>query len=247
MQVTLYNSCLRHVDMHLPLRLGQGNLSRDAILLVISQASMANIQPKSSLVAVHMISAWVMTLFVLWVSLLIAACCSSFDADQGTQCVATSICVARSCMSKMHLHSPPVSAQMLWRYAKKSVALRIRYLITLPKGSDSNTVLVQDIPGVEFGTQAVRAKSVAPAFIANKVCRCPAADASCTSCMMLCGLDSTMVSEHRLTDTSAPLQIEAGIQKSTAAALKAAETAGNRTISLAGCAGMSASRSLCKT
>jgi hypothetical protein len=58
---------------------------------------------------------------------------------------------------------------MLWRYAKKSVALRIRYLITSPKGADSNTVLVQDIPGIGFGTQAERAKSVAPSFIANKV------------------------------------------------------------------------------
>ncbi len=61
--------------------------------------------------------------------------------------------------------------QMLWRHAKMSVALRIRYLVTLPKGTDSNTVLVQDIPGIEFGTQAMRAKSVAPKFIANKV-RC---------------------------------------------------------------------------
>ena len=58
---------------------------------------------------------------------------------------------------------------MLWRYAKKSVALRIRYLITSPKGADSNTVLVQDIPGIGFGTHAERAKSVAPKFVANKV------------------------------------------------------------------------------
>lgn len=58
---------------------------------------------------------------------------------------------------------------MLWRYAKKSVALRIRYLITSPKGADSNTVLVQDIPSIGFGTQAERATSIAPKFIANKV------------------------------------------------------------------------------
>lgn len=61
---------------------------------------------------------------------------------------------------------------MLWRYAKKSVALRIRYLITSPKGADSNTILVQDIPGVGFGTQAERAKSIAPKFIADKVFAC---------------------------------------------------------------------------
>jgi hypothetical protein len=58
---------------------------------------------------------------------------------------------------------------MLWRYAKKSVALRIRYLITSPKGADSNTVLVQDIPGIGFGTQADRTMSFAPKFITNKV------------------------------------------------------------------------------
>lgn len=64
---------------------------------------------------------------------------------------------------------PLIPLQWLWRYAKKSVALRIRYLITSPKGADSNSVLVQDIPGIGFGTQAERAKSVAPKFIANKV------------------------------------------------------------------------------
>jgi hypothetical protein len=43
----------------------------------LTQASMANIPPKSGLVAVHMISGWVMTLWVLWVrSLPHAACCS---------------------------------------------------------------------------------------------------------------------------------------------------------------------------
>ena len=72
-------------------------------------------------------------------------------------------------MPELAVSAAVVCLQMLWRYAKKSVALRIRYLITSPKGADSNTVLVQDIPGVGFGTQAERVKSVAPKFIANKV------------------------------------------------------------------------------
>lgn len=90
----------------------------------LDKASLANIPPKSTLLAVHLVSGWVMTLFTLW---------------------------------------------WLWRYAKKSVALRIRYLVTLPKGAESNTVLVEDIPGVTFGTKPHRITSFAPGFIARKV------------------------------------------------------------------------------
>ena len=60
--------------------------------------------------------------------------------------------------------------QLLWTYAKKSVALRVQYFLTQPKGGPSHSVLVQDIPGVPFGTQANRVESVAPKFIATKVC-----------------------------------------------------------------------------
>ena len=59
-------------------------------------------------------------------------------------------------------------SQLLWTYAKKSVALRVRYFTTLPKGVASHTALVQDIPGVPFGTQAQRVESVAPKAIASK-------------------------------------------------------------------------------
>ena len=58
--------------------------------------------------------------------------------------------------------------QLLWTYAKKSVALRVRYFTTLPKGVASHTALVQDIPGIPFGTQVQRAESLAPGFIAKK-------------------------------------------------------------------------------
>ena len=44
----------------------------------------------------------------------------------------------------------------------------MRYFTTLPKGVASHTALVQDIPGIPFGTQVQRAESVAPGFIANK-------------------------------------------------------------------------------
>ena len=45
----------------------------------------------------------------------------------------------------------------------------MRYFLTLPKGAESHTVLVQDIPGVPFGTQVQRVASLAPKFIADKV------------------------------------------------------------------------------
>jgi hypothetical protein len=47
----------------------------------------------------------------------------------------------------------------------------VRYFTTLPKGVASHTVLVQDIPGVPFGTQQQRVESVAPKFIASKARR----------------------------------------------------------------------------
>ena len=59
--------------------------------------------------------------------------------------------------------------QLLWSYAKKSVALRVQYFLTLPKGVESHTVLVQDIPGVAFGTTIQRIESAAPKCIAQKV------------------------------------------------------------------------------
>ncbi len=58
--------------------------------------------------------------------------------------------------------------QLLWKYAKKSVALRVRYFTTLPKGEASHTALVQDIPGIPFGTQVNRVESVAPKSVAKK-------------------------------------------------------------------------------
>ena len=51
------------------------------------------------------------------------------------------------------------------------VGLRIRYLTHLPMGTDSHTVLVQDIPGVDFGTKLQRADATFlapfPGFVRN--------------------------------------------------------------------------------
>lgn len=59
--------------------------------------------------------------------------------------------------------------QLLWMYAKKGVALRVHYFSTQTKGAESHTVLVQDIPGIAFGTKTARIKSAAPKFVADKV------------------------------------------------------------------------------
>ena len=68
----------------------------------------------------------------------------------------------------LSIHAATPVPQLLWKYAKKSVALRVRYFTTLPKGEASHTALVQDIPGIPFGTQVNRVESVAPKSVAKK-------------------------------------------------------------------------------
>ena len=42
--------------------------------------------------------------------------------------------------------------QLLWRFNKEAVALRIQYLMNTKEGAESHTVLVTDIPVLEYGT-----------------------------------------------------------------------------------------------
>lgn len=68
--------------------------------------------------------------------------------------------------------------QLLWRYNRDAVALRIHFL-TLPERTvESCTVLVRDVPGVYYGTVADRIERTAlrflPAWIKRRiVVSCP--------------------------------------------------------------------------
>lgn len=58
---------------------------------------------------------------------------------------------------------PPV--QLLWRFNEEAVQFRIAYLMQLPKGAESHTVLVSDIPGLNWGTILQRLDSNALWFL----------------------------------------------------------------------------------
>ena len=63
--------------------------------------------------------------------------------------------------------------QLLYRYSKEAVVLRIEFLNNTRQGAESHTVLVREIPGVEYGTIPNRIESTVlrflPAFIKRKL------------------------------------------------------------------------------
>ncbi|KAK9804434.1 hypothetical protein WJX72_012500 [[Myrmecia] bisecta] len=59
--------------------------------------------------------------------------------------------------------------RLLWRYNVEAVALRIHYLNHVKKGAESHTVLVQDIPGVEFGTIPQRIDGTVFRFLPDRL------------------------------------------------------------------------------
>lgn len=50
-----------------------------------------------------------------------------------------------------------VCYRWLWKYNKEALRLRIFYLLNQPAGAESHTVLVQDVPGIAYGTILNRA------------------------------------------------------------------------------------------
>lgn len=70
-------------------------------------------------------------------------------------------------------HQFDAGAQLLWRYNREAVALRIAYLNSARPGGEAHTVLTTDIPGVEFGTLAHRIEQtvlrVLPKFLKRRI------------------------------------------------------------------------------
>jgi hypothetical protein len=61
--------------------------------------------------------------------------------------------------------SAPVVLQLLWRYNKEAVALRIAFFTSARPGGVAHTVLVRDIPGLDFGTLPARLEDTALRFL----------------------------------------------------------------------------------
>jgi hypothetical protein len=59
--------------------------------------------------------------------------------------------------------------QLLWRYNKEAVALRIQYLTHTPMGAESHTVMALDIPGVAYGTYLDRLDKTAFRFLPRRM------------------------------------------------------------------------------
>lgn len=59
----------------------------------------------------------------------------------------------QSCMlARQLLLQPCLVLQLLWRFNREAVALRIQYLMHTKPGAESHTVFVTDIPLLDFGT-----------------------------------------------------------------------------------------------
>ena len=62
-------------------------------------------------------------------------------------------------------------AQLLWRYNKEAVALRIAFFTSARAGGVAHTVLVRDIPGLDYGTLPNRIEDTALRFLPRFVKR----------------------------------------------------------------------------
>ena len=61
--------------------------------------------------------------------------------------------------------------QLLWRYNKEAVTMRIQFLMEADRRVEASTVLVRDIPGVYYGTVADRIERTALRFLPSIVKR----------------------------------------------------------------------------
>ena len=68
-------------------------------------------------------------------------------------------------MALEHRADHASSVQLLWRYNKEAVALRIAFFTSARPGKVAHTVLVRDIPGLELGTLPNRIEDTALRFL----------------------------------------------------------------------------------
>lgn len=58
-----------------------------------------------------------------------------------------------------------LALRLLWHFQRAALRLRLQHLVSAPKGAQSHTVIVRDIPGIEFGTIAHRTDSTVLRFL----------------------------------------------------------------------------------
>ena len=84
-------------------------------------------------------------------------------------------CATRGCHLICIVMTPCITpgVQLLWRYNREAVALRIAYLNSARPGGEAHTVLITDIPGVEYGTLAHRIEQTVlrmlPKFLKRRI------------------------------------------------------------------------------
>ena len=86
--------------------------------------------------------------------------------------------------------------QLLYRYSKEAVVLRIEFLNTTKQGAESHTVLVREIPGVDFGTIPNRIENTVLRFLPGFLKRKLVVSASCCRSGCACGLHICMHGCH---------------------------------------------------
>ena len=85
----------------------------------------------------------------------------------------------QACCLAPHSLSHCSCLQLLWRFNKEAVALRIQYLMKTKEGAESHTVLVTDIPVLEFGTIPHRIETTVFRYLPVRV---KVGRTACTAC-----------------------------------------------------------------
>ena len=99
--------------------------------------------------------------------------------------------VFSACCLAAHNLSHCSYLQLLWRFNKEAVALRIQYLMKTKEGAESHTVLVTDIPVLEFGTIPHRIETTVFRYLPVRI---KVGRTACTACSHTCDVSSCVQS-----------------------------------------------------